>query len=49
MRKLISGSIALLVLLAGGAAFAVDAPFADAQAMAASSGKPILVDFYATW
>jgi hypothetical protein len=49
MKKLIPAAVALLAIVAGGTAFAGDAPFTDAQAMAASSGKPILVDFYATW
>ena len=55
MKRLLGGTAALLALFVASTTFAEDLPFdpdkpfADAKAVAAAAGKPILVDFYATW
>jgi len=49
MIRSLSGPVAVLALLAAAPALAGDAPFADAKAAAVAQGKPLLVDFYATW
>ena len=49
MKRSILGVAALLALALVGSASADSMTFADAKALAASEGKPLLVDFYATW
>ncbi|MEZ5066828.1 MAG: hypothetical protein R3B81_19105 [bacterium] len=50
MQRLLMAS-ALVTVLALPAVGVAGAPetFADAKALAASQGKPVLVDFFATW
>jgi hypothetical protein len=49
MTQSIAGGVAALALLLAAPAHAGDMPFADAKAQAVSQGKPLLIDFYATW
>ena len=49
MTRSLAGGVAAFALLLSGPAHAGDMPFADAKAQAASQGKPLLIDFYATW
>ncbi|GJM43745.1 MAG: hypothetical protein DHS20C21_05870 [Gemmatimonadota bacterium] len=49
MRTPLFGGIAVLAIALAGSAQAGPETFAEAKALAATQGKPLLVDFYATW
>ncbi len=49
MIRPVAVAATLLVALTALPASAGPETFADAKALAAESGKPLLIDFYATW
>lgn len=49
MRRSLLGVVAPLALAVAVTASADEMTFAEAKALAAESGKPLLVDFYTEW